>query len=113
MAIQCKLLFFTVGCIFVSPLVTLSQNQIKGTIRDSSGRFVSSALVSIIRIKTEAGIDFTRSDENGNYRFMLSDSLFVSAIAIRVNAIGFLKAVKAIPAPNSVIDFIQIGRAHV
>lgn len=101
-----KLLSLSLGWILLIPFYCVSQGSISGTIKDSSGNTVSAAYVSIIYIKNEAGIHFQKSDEKGNYHFFLSDSLPLTDLAVKINAVGFIKSIKPIYRINTTIDFV-------
>lgn len=86
----------------------MSQGSISGTIKDSAGNTISGANISIIYMATGAGIDFKKSDEKGYYYFAIPDTIHHAGLAIKVNAIGFVKLVKPIKNIPSVIDFLLI-----
>lgn len=97
---------FVAGLLSMLPVSSFCQTYIKGTIKDSAGKAISSASVSIIEQKTETGIDFMTTNERGEYYFNLPDSVSISGLAVRVNSIGFLRSVKSIIDKNSVVDFV-------
>lgn len=95
--IRCVILF--------CPLFSMAQYHISGHVKDNTGIPIPAALVSVIYKSTESGIQFSRSDEKGMYRFWVPDSVDVKKLAVRVNAAGYLKVVKAISQKNETIDF--------
>lgn len=90
---------------FIS-VTSFGQSYIKGVIKDSLGKKLSLVSVSLIVKQTETGIDFVLTNEGGEYFFIIPDTLDLFGLAIRVNAVGFVKAVKRIITKKSVLDFI-------
>lgn len=90
------------------PAFSFCQSYIKGTVTDLSGIPVRLASVSIIEKQSEIGLDFNKTNENGEYYFVIPDSVSISGLAVRVNAIGFLKSIQSINQKNSIIDFVLV-----
>lgn len=75
------------------PSGSFAQYRITGSVRDSSGRAVNGASVSIIEHKTESALFFSKTDINGNFSFWLSDSLDEKKLSLRIVSIGYEKAI--------------------
>ena len=99
-----KLAWIT-GIIFILPVSSFCQSYIKGIVTNRSGIPLSLASVSIIAKQSEIGIDFRITNENGEYYFEIADSLSISGLAVRVNAIGFVKSIQSINHRNSIVNF--------
>lgn len=107
--------------LFLLPLLLLllravaQQNDlhISGTVTDSLGKAIPDAIVSLVRLRDNAGLLFTATDLHGNFLVDSKELFRPQTLAIKVNAAGFLKQQTILTASMAQLKFRMLSVADV
>lgn len=88
-----------------------ASSRLYGHIRDTLGNAVPGATVTLIRLKDQAGLQFTTADTAGYYMFQLVRGHLKESLAVKVTAAGFLKNQQPVHEQPLVIHFIMQAAA--
>ena len=84
----------------------LSQIKVEGVIKDTLGKPIPSAFVSLIYLETGAGFSFTKSNPNGEFKILVNTQNKHVPVAIKIVALGYLIFKKEISENEKYSTFI-------
>lgn len=98
-------LFIVVSLLYLNIAHAQYSATIKGTVRDSLGKPVEAATVTLVKKSNGAGALFARTDKDGNYHFTLIEQLQQEQLAVKVSYVGMLRVQKDVTDFQRPIDF--------
>lgn len=86
--------------------LTAFAQEIKGTVKDSTGKVVPWASVNLIMKAANTVIAYTTTDVTGGYILKLPANTMLDSVNIEVRCIGFKTQVKEITGKSARVDFV-------
>ncbi|HVZ24614.1 MAG TPA: hypothetical protein VG842_01080 [Sediminibacterium sp.] len=98
-------------CVFIVSLFSFiesgyTQTLVKGRVFDVLGKPVNSAYVSIIFAENEVAVSFCATDAGGFFQLSYPENLQRKALALRINAIGYIKLLRPMPDSGTQLRFV-------
>ncbi|GAA3974787.1 TonB-dependent receptor [Mucilaginibacter dorajii] len=78
---------------------------IKGTVKDSSGKVVPYATISLKNSAAGTIVAYTLSDSKGSFAVQIPANTAANSITVEVHALGYKTAVKSIASFDATVDF--------
>lgn len=63
---------------------------LKGTLTDSAGNPLSGAMITLVKLSTGAGAAFSRTDNNGQFKFKITENLRKESLAVKAALAGYI-----------------------
>jgi hypothetical protein len=95
--------------IVLSFLQVSAQIEVKGTVKDSTGKPLSGSTVSLIQQRTGIVLSFTVTDIHGFYQLKASELKITDSLILQAGSIGYFRQERSVQSSKQVSDFVLLN----
>src|SRR3569832_1379073 len=97
--------FLSLLCGMALSTLCFAQGNVHGTVKDSTGKAVPFATVSLKNKASHAIVTYTTTADNGTYSLTIPQSVKIDSLEVEVRSIGYKSQAKSVTGAG-VIDFV-------